>query len=84
MIQFPFIVKADFCWITVPLPLIVKFPLTTRFLERVIVVATAPPIVIELQEEDAFTVGWLEPVKLASPIIAFIVEVGIPAVQFPA
>ena len=43
--------------------------------------ATAPPIVIELHEDDVLILGWLGPVKFASPMIALAVEVGTPAVQ---
>ena len=43
--------------------------------------ATAPPIVIELHEDDVLILGWLGPVKFASPMIALVVEVGTPAVQ---
>ena len=59
-------------------------PLTTRFLVKVNVVETVPPVVIELQEEETLTVGWFEPVKLASPSITLVAEFGTPAVQFPA
>jgi hypothetical protein len=40
-----------------------------------------PPIVSDLQLEETFTVGWKNPVKLASPITASTVAVGTPAVQ---
>jgi len=43
-----------------------------------------PPTVSDLQVAVADIVGWLTPVKLASPIIASTVDVGTPAVQFDA
>ena len=67
-----------------PFELMIIFPFTTRFLDKVKVVAFAPPIVIVLHAEETLTVGWLIPVNPASPSVTFVVEVGIPALQLPA
>ena len=83
-VQFPFTVRVVPGCVTVPFAFIVKLPFATRFFVKVKVVATVPPIVRDLQDAEAFTVGWLSPVKLAFPIITSVAEVGMPAVQFPA
>jgi hypothetical protein len=46
--------------------------------------AFVPPIVRDLQVAEFEIVGWLTPVKLASPIMASTVAVGTPAVQLLA
>jgi hypothetical protein len=42
------------------------------------------PIVSDLQVDLAFIDGWFGPVKLESPMMTSRLDVGIPAVQFPA
>ena len=67
-----------------PFELMMTLPLTTRFLDGVKVVAFTPPMVMLLHAEETLTLGWLTPVKLASPRVTFVVEMGTPAVQLPA
>ncbi len=57
---------------------------TVVFLFTVKVVATVPPMVSDLQTDVEEIVGWLIPVKFASPIIASVVDDGTPAVQLLA
>ena len=69
----------------VPLLPIVTLPDTLMFLATVSVEAILPdPMVSDLQADVLVRVGWLLPVKLASPIIASMVAVGTPAVQLEA
>jgi len=65
----------------VPLELMVIFPETVRVLVIESVAACAPPRVSDLQTAEALIDGWKLPVKLASPIMASVDEVGTPAVQ---
>ena len=62
----------------------IRFPDTVRFLLTDSSDATDPPSVKDLQTAVAPIVGWLPPVKLASPIIASTVEVGTPLLQLDA
>ena len=55
-----------------------------RFLFTVNVADTLPPTVNDRQTDDSLIVGWKEPVKLASPIVASVAEVGTPEVQLEA
>jgi hypothetical protein len=55
--QLPVKDKVDLPWEIVPLLLIAMVPDTVRFLLIVIVLATVPPNVNDLQEELEFTVG---------------------------
>lgn len=64
--------------------LINRFPAIVSALDTVSVVVTVPPMVRLAQVAVAEIVGWLEPVKLPSPKMAFIVAVGTPFVQFAA
>src|SRR5690242_17668437 len=59
-------------------------PETVVLLLTVRVALTAPPTVRDLQVAVDEMVGWLTPVKLASPIMASTVGVGTPAVQLAA
>ena len=84
LIQFPLTVNDVLFCEREPFVLMVRVPLTTRFLESVRIVVTTPPIVNDLQFEVLEIVGWLIPVKLASPMIASAEDVGTPAVQLLA
>jgi hypothetical protein len=84
LVQEPVIEKEEFPCFRIPSGLISKFPKTVRLLLAVSVVLTVPPMVSDLQELVLSTVGWLGPVKFASPKIASVVAFGTPNVQFEA
>lgn len=83
-IQLPVSVNDAAPLLIVPFELIVIFPETVVVLLIVSAAVTAPPRVNDLHTAVADIVGWLTPVKFASPIIASVVAVGTPFVQFVA
>lgn len=81
MIQFPVRLSDTPPCEIVPLAAIVMLPDTVVLLLIVSVEAFVPPMISDLQIAVADIVGWLAPVKLASPIMTSIVDVGTPNVQ---
>ena len=84
LVQLPVSENVGLGCVIVPLLLMKVCPETVRLRLRVNTDLTIPPTVSDLQEEVELTVGWLAPVKLASPMIASVDEVGTPAVQLVA
>ena len=70
----------------VPLLPIVMFPQTFKFfvIERDEVIVPFPMVSVLQAALVPVKIGWNAPVKLASPMMASIVDVGTPAVQFEA
>ena len=73
-------------WMSVPLAAMVRLLATVRVNFTFNVAAATPPMVSDWQVTALLParVGWLVPVKFASPMIASSVAVGTPAVQLVA
>ena len=84
LVQLPVSERVDACWLMVPFELMTRFPDTVRFFVSVNVVETEPPTVIDFAADVALIVGWLMPVKFASPSITSVAAVGMPFVQLVA